>query len=125
MEVETTNAIKSLSEQALRDLYSNLTQAKGFVLDQAPEFCQQLITRDIMVYASSAVLCGLCAILCLYVFLCCLWSDDDCTKVMGGTFSGVACVVLFAVVCTNAITALSIYIAPKVYLVEQLARMLK
>ena len=125
MEIETSNAIKSLSEQALRDLYGNLTQAKGFVLEQAPDFCRQLITRDIAIYVCSSIICGLVAIVCLIIFFRCFKSRSEGAQVVGCTLSSILGAVLFAVSCTNAVQALSIYLAPKVYLVEQIAKMIK
>ncbi len=128
-DIESIPGAKELGEQALRDLYANLTQAKGFVIDQAPEFCQQLIVRDIAKHASAALICGILFLIAIPFFLKCYrhkpTSTWDETRGLGCSLIGVAMVGLLIPTCLCSVQALCIYLAPKVYLVEQIAKMIK
>lgn len=121
--------LKSLGTQALQDLLNNLTQAKGFILDQAPELCQQLVARGMYMPLAHAVIALIVVIVCSAIILggiMLIKKDRDWAEgapiliipLVGALFSTF-------VVFDKACTALSIYIAPKVFLVEEITRMLK
>ncbi len=132
MDVEAVKSpivFADLGKEALRDLLGNLTQAKAFVLEQAPDFCRQLIARDM----------GLSLFLTLVWFVLCVGScvvgyqcvklyhkhhqdDDYAPGAIIGFFLGAF---FFSFMCICAYDALYIYLAPKVYLVEQLMKMVK
>lgn len=122
--------LKSLGTQALQDLMNNLTQAKGFVLGQAPEFCQQLVARQYVEIAGwTAFGCA------LGVLAAVLWKnvfrkhEDDCMEAEFAFFRWTAAIVFTVpatfLVISGACNFLRLYVAPKVFLVEEIARMLK
>lgn len=129
--------LKSLGTQALQDLMNNLTQAKGFVLEQAPEFCQQLVARGMAMRAMDCI--GPCVwlLVALIMAVCCWaaawkyrkskWLFDD-PPIFGLGLVG-APILTAAIAISSLMNSLRGYIAisvaPKVYLVEEIARMLK
>lgn len=131
--------LKSLGTQALQDLLNNLTQAKGFILDQAPEFCQQLVARGyIMPLFVSLVCMCLCAAVAACTFLafrkaCRIKKEsgeayarnEEIPLEVGSFFGALATPLLLAISLCHAHTALYVYVAPKVFLVEEITRMLK
>ncbi len=131
--------IKQMGVQALQDLLNNLTQAKQFAVEQAPEFCQQLIARGMWLpfFTAIAAIIG-----CALTAAIARWSmpafakesrkcilEQNVASLMGtGTLNATLFVVaplLLVAAYQNAMSALSVYVAPKVFLVEEITRMLK
>lgn len=137
---DTPNELAKLGADALKDLLTNLTQAKGFVLEQAPDFCQQMIARDMVMPAFlSGVMLALSLAALLFAILAGKRSyravaNRPHPNVQTGAEVGWGCgcvlacfgapALLIAAIC-NAYVALAVYVAPKVFLVEQITRMLK
>lgn len=122
--------LKSLGTQALQDLMNNLTQAKGFVLEQAPEFCQQLVTRGMWMPAFVAIATGITVLVLIVatawiVRLC----KRDVISVDGACFCAawpvIGAIIMSIVSLHHLYKSVAVYIAPKVFLVEEIARMLK
>lgn len=120
--------LKQLGTQALQDLLTNLTQAKGFILEQAPEFCQQVIARQYVELAGWAAwglfLLTTGAIAAYFVHrdrehrdgeITFLLSAGCAAPIFAGAFISIA----------QATNLIRLYVAPKVYLVEEIMRMLK
>ncbi len=121
--------LKQLGTQALQDLLNNLTQAKGFVLSQAPEFCQQLVMRGAIDCAVVGIgcICGIAALAFLLRLVRRNWDNVDQVGVwvFGGIFGSFAFIGLSVFLLASIRDFLCVCIAPKVYLVETLMRMLK
>jgi hypothetical protein len=131
-EVEATQApivLADLGKEALRDLLGNLTQAKAFVLEQAPEFCQQLLARDMGLALFGSICCLIAAIAGTCLFRRCVngLKNDDGNPgwIMGSVFSAMGSLAALAGVVYWLFQFLYIHLAPKVYLVEQLMKMVK
>lgn len=138
MNLETPD-LKTIGAEALRDLLNNLTQAKGFILDQAPDFCQQLVMRGMVMPFVGCAVAILGAAVCFRLGAWC--SRDGCRILKEGgpeyradmemTRSFQFCMLITAGVVGIVIgliagfQALSVYVAPKVFLVEEITRMLK
>lgn len=127
--------INRMSAEALRDLLNNLTQAKQFAIEQAPEFCQQIVARGMILPAVTGFLLLAFAILATAVFV---WGvvlhlrgskSGSIDKEIGGVATAVvsfmAGILLWIGAVHHLYSSLSVYIAPKVYLVEEITRMIK
>lgn len=122
--------LKSLGTQALQDLMNNLTQAKGFVLEQAPEFCQQLVARGMWMPAFVSMICTIGAIVGLAACIIITWratrkGEWEVWQGVTALYGSIGVVALALAAIVKAHAALAVYVAPKVYLVEEIARMLK
>ena len=122
-----SDTIEQLGQQAIQDLIANLSQAKSFSLEHAPDFCQQLLARDLL---TAQIGLGVFGVLALLALANTVWLVFNCQQdrvdaggivVLGGTATAVAC---FPAVF-NLLTVISITVAPKVYLVEQLMEMVR
>jgi hypothetical protein len=120
--MDAESSIKSLGHEALRDLYNNLAGAKDFMLSQAPDVCRQVIQWEIV-----------CGVICAAVLACALfvswrfikaWRDKDewelpwiisaCALTVGGPF-----------LIMGILSAVKALIAPKLFLLEYIARLIK
>jgi hypothetical protein len=119
--------LANLSKQALLDLYNNLVQAKSFVISQAPDFCQQLVARALAINAFVMFLCIIGIGVSIYLF--CIGRKqqpklgEDPSGYFVSSVGFIVCSVAFFVY--SATEFISCYMAPKVYIVEQLSKMLK
>ncbi len=122
------SAVAQLGEQALRDLYANLTGMKAFVLDQAPDVC-----REIIVYAITRGVVAGCILLALGAVVAVVswrtWKIEldgaDVGKIVaivGGFALTVAALTTLNEIGMDAIKAC---VAPKLYLIEYVKAMLK
>ena len=113
-------------QEAAKLLLSTLTETKEFVLAQAPEIMQQMITWQITKGAMSA---GLFLVL-LISFLILLVKGIRAKEAPGETYSIVTTVLGVFVACTlipllvNGILAIQAIVAPKLFLLEQITRLL-
>jgi hypothetical protein len=131
--------LKSLGTQALQDLMNNLTQAKSFAVEQAPEFCQQLIARGLWLNgATGGVLLAIALVLLGVAAISAYIIHRECRDGIGESREGVMIPCIFAAIISLVASiptlicglqycraALAVYVAPKVYLVEEIARMIK
>jgi len=119
--------LEQISKQALQDLLNNLTQAKGFLIEQAPEFCQQIIAKGmILPLFTGCILAVASVVLSFFTYKLGKWlieKDDGTVLLLLPPAFGV--VMMLVTTITNFYQALSVYIAPTVYLVEQLSGMIK
>ena len=113
--------LTQVSIEALKGLMNNLTQAKGFVLEQAPDVLQGLILTARIESSFCVAIAGALIVLGL---VCLFWGVKENEE--AGGFIGV---LLFAIALLpiglgfhDFITS---WFAPKVYLVEHIAHMLK
>ncbi len=125
----TDPALTDIGKEALRDLLANLTQAKAFVLDQAPEFCRQLIARDVGLAVFGVGTCIVGAVICAFLSWVCIrgLKEDDGNPgwITGSVFSIMGTIGALVGAFCCAYQGFYIYLAPKVYLVEQLMKMVK
>ncbi len=122
--------IQNLSKQALQDLLNNLTQAKAFAIEQAPEFCQQLINRGMWLpfvsFIGMAMVCVLLLVATAVVYRAATKNDGDAVdKAFFCAFPVIGSIITAICASQCGMKALAVYIAPKVYLVEQITGMLK
>lgn len=125
--IETS--IKDLGHQALQDLYNNLTGMKEFVLEQAPDICQQMITWEI---AKAGIATGILAIfiiitgICFYLFIKEKNLDGDMTeKVAAFMISGGLTVIISGITLIHVMEAFKAYITPKLFLLEHITSLIK
>jgi hypothetical protein len=134
MDVESSKAeLSKLGTQALQDLYNNLTQVKNFALEQAPDVLQQWVHREIV---GDLFLAGIGLLLMIYgsiVFFVIrnkmkkngkdITSDDACF--FGSMLLSFApFIVGIIMTIVNVYQALLVYVAPKVFLIEQIRHLL-
>jgi hypothetical protein len=124
--------LQQLGVQALKDLYANLTQAKGFVLDQAPDFLRQVINWQIAQGVLSIIAAAVAVGVFIYVFR---WlrknidsekaGGDGTASVMFAIFGGAGalCACIFAMV--QVFQAVKALVTPKLFLVEYLTQLVK
>ena len=133
--MDTNEQLAQLGVDALRDLYNNLTSAKAFALEQAPEVCRQIISWEI----TSGLLCLAAMVVTMIpifvvIFPCGLWryTEVEEPKEDGGNpvnhrvgmWASVLLLTLMliigALISFNGppMHALKAYIAPKVVLIE-------
>jgi hypothetical protein len=130
---ETTTELSRLGVDALKDLLANLTQAKGFVLEQAPEFCQQIVARGmILPFVAGSVVCLMAVAAGIATYLTVRkafreeWEDSPKVgTVMIGALAFCGALGAFISGMSSLYCALSVYVAPKVYLVETITRMVR
>lgn len=129
-EVEATDAIKQLGTQALQDLYANLTQAKSFAIEQAPDFCQQVISFQIACSIASTIAWLIGA----FILATLAWKlrhvqDKDGfpapTVVISMLGGGIMLPVFACGICPSIYYGIKASVAPKLYLVEYIAHLLK
>ena len=112
--------------EALTDVISSVTQAKDFILEQAPDVVQQLLAWELW---SSLVLGTFFMVLSIFVFVCVIRTHikrhkinttwDDPLVPLG---YAAALVPTLPAIC-EYMEALKVLIAPKLYLIEYAARL--
>ena len=133
---DPTNELGKLGVDALKDLLTNLTQAKGFILEQAPEFCQQLVARgaaDCIIGGIAPafwILFGACLLLLTVVLIFRnrkeIWSWSEPGACVLFLIPGILVIgSSFTTLMDHVRGYVGIQVAPKVYLVETITRMVK
>lgn len=127
MDVESTakEELSKLGTQALKDLYENLSGAKQFILAQAPDICQQMIAWQIAQGVLSLVMAAIVigGTLALFRYF---YNRDITDGVIGvSIFGGMASLIVAVVACIETCWALQAIVAPKLFLLERIASMLK
>jgi len=113
-------------QEAAKLLLSTLTETKEFVLEQAPEIMQQMITWQITIGAVSVCMFLACFASFLVMFLKgikAVESPSDMYTLCTGialTFSGFT----FVFVLIEGTAALQAIVAPKLFLLEQITQLL-
>lgn len=138
-EIIESPELQQIGKQALQDLLANLTQAKGFVLEQAPEFCQQIIARGLYLNAATGAVALAFGALLLVVAAACGWALhrearkgilESSERVVVPAMLGSICSLIASIPITICglqylREALAVYVAPKVFLVEEITRMVR
>lgn len=126
MDVES-NELSKLGAEALRDLYNNLAGVKQFALEQAPDVCQQMIqweiTQGVAAVTCWAVVCVGCAVFAPRAYLIEKRDTGDGSTTLAA--STVLVIISTVVMLGPAFFALKAYCAPKLFLLEKIAAMLK
>jgi hypothetical protein len=113
--------LTQVTVEALKGMLSNLAQAKGFVLEQAPDVLQGMVTVGRIqscLFFSIATLMLLLGALTLFMGV---KKDEEGYFVMAFLLV-IASLFIYALNAHEFITA---WFAPKVYLLEHIASMLK
>lgn len=120
--------IKSLSFQAIQDLLNNLTSAKQFAIEQAPDVCRQYVMYGIVSSLAGLVAMIVFMAIAIYVMIKFIkfskenpYSMDDA----GAVFSGVAAAGFIVGACAFSHTAILTLVAPKVYLIQEFSRLIR
>ena len=127
--MDAEQQLKDLGAQALHDLYQNLTGAKQFVLEQAPDICQQMIAWQVAKGCVALSVFTIAAI-SLVFFVRGMAKAEAADKPPEPYAAGIAVsvVLLVAGLATSVIEgglALQAIVAPKLYLLERIAALVK
>jgi hypothetical protein len=132
---DESQSFKQIGKQALQDLLNNLTQAKQFALAQAPDFCQQIVRHGVIMPFATGCAILTAALATLSVTAYAIYRSslhvnveanaDKCSGWYFLVFFGAlfSCI-LVGVGMNWLLDALSVRVAPKVYLVKKLREML-
>jgi len=119
-----------LTEQFIKDTLDSLRSAKNFVLDQAPDVLKQIIQWNIaeaMVWLFFGVAFLVFSIWCFRIFRREAAKDSPDDGVQGGSI--VMGIISLAVgtgfFISNLLDILKCYVAPKVFLIEYFANLMK
>ena len=120
-----SDSLNPILEQALKELLSNLTEAKQFILAQAPDVLQQIIYKQIV----SAIFIDILAVILTAIACTLTWWVVKRNEDLDPAFILVVptwCAALGISVAGMAETyqALIAYFAPKVYLIEYIAKLI-
>jgi len=107
-------------------LAQRVMKAEGFILEQAPDVIQQIITMD-FVQALSVALCLAMAVPFLLALLWLVWcksekADEECRWAARAVSTCVIGVIVCSMLCfsvVHSIKAARIHCAPKAYLLER------
>jgi len=133
-DVEQAANMANIGKQALIDLLNNLTQAKDFVLGQAPDVCQQYVALgrfECLVQFIVAVLLGIFAwrfplyVARKYHENHTPHSADDIGYIMLGLFPTIGAIIGTIVLMGCAWTSAAAWIAPKIYLIRAISELIK
>lgn len=113
--------------KALEGLLDTFQAGKDFVLEQAPEVIQQLLAWHFAFSLISAIMCFIVVLVVLYfTFVKNAWMMDYNDSVGAGVVPmGVLFFIFVPCTIVNAFEALKIYIAPKVWLLEYAADLVR
>ena len=131
--MNTNNATELLIE-ITRDIKSNVSDAKGFVLEQAPDVIQQLLVYNFW----SAIACIAISIAILAAFYKIgafgwskfvnrdtgIWSNEELWIIVPAVCMMFSMLLLVGIF-TNVDTCLKIKLSPKVYVIEYAAKLIK
>ena len=117
--------LNPILEQALKELLSNLTEAKQFILAQAPDVLQQIIYKQIV----SAVFIDILAVIFTAIACALTWwivkrNEDLDPVVMLTVLAWCAALGLAIAGMVETYQALIACFAPKVYLIEYIAKLI-
>ncbi len=139
-DVEQIANLSTIGKQALIDLLNNLTQAKDFVLGQAPDVCQQYVALgrfECIVTFLAAIALGIFAWrFPLYVIgkykaaeaaarAAGRYSTDEMGFAMLGVFPTLAAIAGTIVMLGTSWSSASAWIAPKIYLIRAISELIK
>ena len=131
--MNTNNAAELLIEIA-RDIKSNVSDAKGFVLEQAPDFIQQLLVYNFWASAFSAIVLLFVTAFLIKASIFAYdqfkkrdrhWSSMEEVWIVVVAFSVLFSGVTLGCACSEISTCLQIKLAPKVYIVEYASKLIK
>ena len=113
-----TEELKEQAQDALGVLLQDMLSAKEFVVDQAPDVVQQLLTIG-MWDATMSVSIGVVLAIVAWRTWITLWaSENEETKPLGPIFGCIVGFVATLFIFGGSYYALKIKVAPKVYIIE-------
>jgi len=126
MNEQLQNTVNEILQKAI----AGATQAGEFLKDQIPDVVQQLLTWKLTESAVEGVGCvvGVVALGIAYKKFCKLiarMDTDYFARSLAGAFSGGGVVVLSVASLSNLLEVLKIWLAPKVWLLEYAASLVK
>lgn len=95
-----------------------IMKAEGFILEQAPDVIQQIITMD-FVQAISVALCLAMAVPFVVLILRLAWKDVEEVRPLIAVFGGVLVMIMLVISGCHVAKAIRIHCAPKAYLLER------
>ena len=114
--------------RALTDLVGAITQVKDFAIGQLPEVLQQLLLFE-LVWGILAIVI-LSSIITLSAFWVFKWADQtnkggwSASKEMAAALGGIMSSVSFVLLLISLNTTIKILVAPKLYLLEYVAKLI-
>lgn len=115
--------LAKLGTQALQDLYNNLTQMKQFAVEQAPDVCREMVTWGVVKGSVAAIALATTTIV-LAITLAVMWrikdSDGDRIGPYLCPLFVMAFIVAMFIAWTPMACGLQAYVAPKLYLLQQI-----
>lgn len=117
------------AERLLKLITDSIAQGKDFVLEQAPDVVQQLIVYKRIEYTFYTVLLMLIIGVVTYVsikgFNACMSKTDTESLLMLLMFAGFTYLITILILCGLVPRLIIVYVAPKVFLLEYLASLIK
>ncbi len=110
--------ITDIGVKAATDLLNNLTQAKAFALEQAPDVLQQMVALEI--HQCIFVMIG-AGIVCIALWFIVYKIDDAEAQLF---VSGVSLLPFIGILC-KGYDLMSVMTAPKVFLIHALSKMVR
>lgn len=134
-DVEQATTMANLGKQALIDLLNNLTQAKEFVLAQAPDICQQYVALGRAECILSFIGAIIAALLVWRIPLFVVkkykegnydeYSAADVLYFFGGAVPTGVCIAGTITLGLHSWTTFAAWIAPKIYLIRAISELVK
>lgn len=128
---DNSNKANEVLAAILEKAMATAEKTGTFLQEQAPDVVQQLLTWKLVQYSVSAVVCFIAFFLLAYLASKTLKSlgEEDSYFVTWQppvlAASGVGALVVSISAANNALTAMQIWLAPKVYLIEYAANLVK
>ena len=111
---------EELLNTALSDLLENMGSAKSFVIEQAPEVAQQLLTYNMTQALIGAIICFILAMAMIVIGFVIMKKEEDAFPLL---MCGLLSLIPIAIMVTASGTALKIWLAPKLYILEYAAQL--
>ncbi len=117
------------AEKLLKLLTDSIAQGKDFVLEQAPDVVQQLLLYKRIEYTFYAVLLilimGVVTYICVKGFNVCISKSDTDVLAFLLAVCGFIYLITTPIFCALVTRLIMVYFAPKVFLLEYLASLVK
>jgi hypothetical protein len=121
--------VESANSAAIAELINTITQAKNFVVAEAPAYCQEYLLWQRYQFAIAAAVAFFSGI--LFTLLLRKGLRDEKNNSVGGptvvsvVVSGAVCCLSLVCTVAESVDAIQSVVAPKVMLVEHLKQLLK
>lgn len=122
--------LQNAGAEAIKQLMEWLKQGGEFVAAQAPDLARQVLAYDLTVASICSVLSAIVCACCAWIAVVCIRKINQSSDIEEGwTLGAVVCVFFgagsFIAMLRYLFVVLKINIAPKLYLIERMAELLK